>query len=102
MSVLMTLWAQGDPAALEARAKADPEAMRKILDLAKSHGCRYHRFYGQDGQILVVDEWESEEGFRAFFEEAGEMIGPLMGAAGVTAEPATSFWRKLDTGDDLG
>jgi hypothetical protein len=29
-------------------------------------------------------------------------IGPLMEEAGVTGEPAIRFWRKLETGDDLG
>ena len=29
-------------------------------------------------------------------------IGPLMQEAGVTSEPAVRFWRKLETGDDIG
>jgi hypothetical protein len=102
MSVLMTLWAQGDPSAIEARAAADPGAMKSIIELAKSHGCLYHRFYGSEGQILAVDEWESEDGFHAFFAEAGDMIGPIMAAAGVTSDPAISFWRKLDAHDEIG
>jgi hypothetical protein len=102
VSVFMTLWVEGDPAAVEARAAAEPETMQKILDMAKQHGCLYHRFYGQDGQILVVDEWESEEGFHTFFAAAGDLIGPMMAAAGVTTEPRPAFWRKLDTKDDLG
>jgi hypothetical protein len=102
MSVFMTLWAQGDPAAIERQAAEDPATLRSIADLARSHGCLSHRFFGRDGQILVVDEWESEDGFHAFFREAQDRIGPMMAAAGVTSEPAISFWRKLDTNDDVG
>jgi hypothetical protein len=29
-------------------------------------------------------------------------IGSLMQEAGVTEEPKPSFWRKLETGDDIG
>ena len=102
MSVLMTMWAKGDPAAMEARAAADPETLQAIVALAKGHGCLYHRFYGREGEIFVVDEWENEEGFHAFFAEAGDMIGPMMAAAGVTSDPAISFWRELDTHDEVG
>jgi hypothetical protein len=49
-----------------------------------------------------VDEWESEDGFHAFFAEAGDLIGPIMAAAGVTSDPAISFWRKLDAHDEIG
>jgi hypothetical protein len=101
MSVFMTLHVKGDPAAIEARAQADPAGMQAILDIAKRHGLIHHRFYGRDGEILVVDEWESEEGFRAFFGEAADRIGPMMAAAGVTTEPEPSFWRELDTNDAM-
>ena len=29
-------------------------------------------------------------------------IEPMMAAAGVTGEPEITFWRKLDTHDDVG
>ena len=99
MSVLMTLWAKGDPAAFEAGAAADPAGMQSIVETARQHGCLSHRFYGREGEIMVVDEWESEEGFHAFFAEAGDRIQPMMASAGVTSEPAISFWRLLDTHD---
>ena len=99
MSVLVTLWAKGDPAAIEARAAADPGELQTIIEKAKKHGCLHHRFYGREGEIFVVDEWESEAGFHAFFEEAGGLIQPMMAAAGVTSEPAISAWRELDIDD---
>jgi len=49
MSVLMTLWVQGDPGELEKRAAADPAGMRAIADKAVEHDLIAHRFYGSDG-----------------------------------------------------
>jgi heme-degrading monooxygenase HmoA len=98
MSVLMTLRVQGDAKALEERAQASPGGLSAILEKAKPHGLISHRFYGTGDEILVVDEWESEEGFRAFFAEATEIPG-LMAEVGVRSEPEITFWRALDTGD---
>lgn len=99
MAVLMTLRAKGDPAELERRAEADPEAMQAIAAKAKPNGLISHRFYGSDeGTIMVVDEWETAEGFRAFFDASPE-IPELMREVGVTEPPEITFWRELDTHD---
>jgi hypothetical protein len=98
VSVLLTLRVAGDARALEQRAAANPGGLQAILEKAKPHGLISHAFYGTDTEILVVDEWESEDGFRAFFAEATE-IPALMAEVGVTTEPEVVFWRKLDTHD---
>jgi hypothetical protein len=102
MSVIMTMRVQGDPAKFEAAAKEHQDALRSILDLAKSHDLIAHRFYGSEGEFMAIDEWPAAENFQAFFEEASQQIGPLMESAGVTSEPSVTFWHKLDTGDDVG
>ena len=103
MSVIMTLRANGDPAQLERRAAGNPDAMRAISDRAKEHGLIALRFYGSDdGQIMVVDEWPDPDSFRAFFEEMRAEIEPLMREVGVTAEPEVTFWRKLESHDEVG
>ena len=65
MSVLMTLWVQGNPDELERRAAANPDAIRAISDKAKEFGLIAHRFYGTDGQIMVIDEWPDARELRA-------------------------------------
>jgi hypothetical protein len=102
MSVMMTLWIKGDPNKLEEIVRGDPDRLRAISDRAKEHGVIAHRFYGSDGQILVVDEWPDEQSFRTFFQEQQERIGPLMQDAGVTSEPSAVIWRKLETNDEIG
>lgn len=103
MSVIVTIRINGDPKRLEEHAGANVDAMQAIIDRANAHGLIAHRFYGSDpDKIIVIDEWPDAESFQRFFEEAGPQIQPLMGAAGVTSDPEVTFWRKLDTHDDVG
>jgi hypothetical protein len=103
MSVIMTLRAKGDPQKLEQRAAENPEGMRSIAERAQEHGLIAHRFYGsEDGQILVVDEWPDPESFQRFFESMRSEIDPLMREVGVTSEPEVTFWRKLESHDEVG
>jgi heme-degrading monooxygenase HmoA len=101
MSVIMTLWVQGDPKKLEELAGENPQRLRSISDRAEEHGLIGHRFYGSDGQILVVDEWPDAESFQRFFESARPEIDPVM-AEVATGEPQIAFWHKLETHDEVG
>jgi hypothetical protein len=102
MSVIMTLWVQGDPDKLEQLAGRDPDGMRAIAERAKGHGLIAHRFYGSEGQIMVVDEWPDAESFQRFFEELRPEIEPMFEEVGAQGEPQIRFWRKLDTHDEVG
>jgi hypothetical protein len=102
MSTLMTFWVQGDPDELERLAGEDPDAIRAIADAAKAHGMIAHRFYGTDGQIMVIDEWPDRESFERFFESQRSKIEPMMQAVGATGEPGINFWRELQTHDAVG
>jgi heme-degrading monooxygenase HmoA len=99
MAVLMVLKAQGDPSELERNAAANPDRLVGITDRAKANGLISHRFYGNDsGTIMVVDEWETEDGFHTFFAASPE-IPEMMAEVGVTAPPEITFYRELDTND---
>jgi hypothetical protein len=103
MSVIVTVWAMGDPEKLERVAGENPDRMRKIADQGKEHGVVGHRIYGtDDGQIMAIDEWPDEQSFESFFTQAGPDIQAVLSDAGVTSEPQVRFWRKLDTKDDVG
>jgi heme-degrading monooxygenase HmoA len=99
VSVLMTFRAVGDPDELERRAAGNPAALQAIAAKAKDHGMISHRFYGTaGGDIMVVDEWESEDSFHAFFAASPE-IQEMMQDVGVSAPPEVKFWRLLETHD---
>ena len=103
MSVLVTIWMRGDARKLEQIAADDPDRIRSIAERGKEEGAIFHRFYATDaGDVMVVDEWPDAESFNRFFESMRPEIGPLMQDAGITGEPAVRFWRKLETGDDIG
>jgi quinol monooxygenase YgiN len=102
MSVIMTLWGRGDPDKIEEFAAGNKEHMQSIVERAKEHGLIAHRFYGSEGQLLVVDEWPDAESFHRFFGSVEAEVAPIMQAAGVTEEPSVTFWRKLETHDDVG
>ena len=102
MSVIMTLQLKGDPAGAERYAAENQDAMKAIVDRATAHGLMAHRFYGADGQILVVDEWPDEQSCQEFFAEAQPEIKRIMEAAGASEEPHPIFWRKLEMHDDVG
>ena len=103
MSVLVTVSFPGDAKKLEQIASDDPNRMRSISKRGQEHGAIAHRFYAtDDGDVMVLDEWPDAESFNRFFASMQSEIGPLMQEAGVTSEPAVRFWRKLETGDDIG
>jgi len=103
MSVLVTIWMRGDAKKFEQIAVDDPGRMRSIADRGREHGAIAHRFYAtDDGDVMVIDEWPDAESFNRFFESMQSEIGPLTQEAGVTSGPAVRFWRKLETGDDIG
>ena len=101
MSVIMTLRVTGDPDKIEQLAADNPDLIRGIAERAKGHGLIAHRFYGSEGQILVIDEWPDAASFERFFEAEQAAIGPMMEQV-ATSEPEITFWRKLETGDDVG
>ena len=102
MSVIVTLRVSGDPDRLEQVAAEQADVLRGITERAKGHGIIAHRFYGADGQIMVVDEWPDPESFQRFFAANRDTIGPLMAEIGATDAPDVTFWRELDTHDQYG
>jgi heme-degrading monooxygenase HmoA len=102
MAVLVTLRITGDPNRIEQALTSDVERLMAISERSKEKGALHHRFYANaDGsEMLVVDEWETAEGFQQFFGENPD-IGAMMGEAGVTSEPEAKFFRRLDTPDQF-
>ena len=100
MSVVMTLRVTADAKKIEELATDDPALLKTIIERAKQHGVISHRFYGNDTEVLVVDEWPDEASFQAFFAASPD-IGKLMEVAGA-GEPAVTFWRELDTAERVG
>jgi quercetin dioxygenase-like cupin family protein len=102
MSVLMTMRVRGSGERVEQVAAADPARMHAITDYAEHHGLIAHQFWAADGEVLVLDEWASEQDVENFLRAEDADIKGVMGAAGVTEQPDITYWHKLDTRDEVG
>jgi heme-degrading monooxygenase HmoA len=103
MSVIITLKLKGDSSRFEEYAAANADKLRAIAAEAKAAGVIGHRFYGSEGnQVMVIDEWPDAESFHGFFDGQADVIGPMMGEAGFQGEPEITVWRELDTPDKVG
>src|SRR3954469_24603945 len=100
MSVYMSLRLKADPAKLEAVAADNQEMLQAIAERARAAGCIHHTFAASDGEVIVMDEWESAEAFQRFFA-AEEDVAKLMQEVGAQGQPEPSFYRPLRLGDEF-
>lgn len=71
------------------------EVHRRLLaaGAAEPPGRIHHSCFGEDGQLMVYDVWESEESFQAF----GQTLMPILGEIGLDpGEPAVMPVHRLD------
>ena len=75
-----------------------PQRIVENAEAGKAAGGIRHRFAVGDGELLVLDEWETAEAFHAFFD-GNEAIAAVMREAGASGPPVTVFYEALDTPD---
>lgn len=101
MSVYISLRFKADRAKFEELASGDwKERLIEISQRGKSMGAIHHRFAAEDGDLVVLDEWESREQFERFFNESDD-IREFMGAVGVQAAPDIHFYEPITVGDEF-
>jgi hypothetical protein len=66
----------------------EPALYDEIIALARTHGLVSHRRVYREGEILDIDEWESEEARAAFRAEAAPLVERMRAARG--SAPSTS------------
>lgn len=102
MSVLMVLKMPVDAEGLKRVAQEQGDTLREVEQASREAGAIHHAFYSGDDGVMVVDEWDSQASFEAFFEAQGQKIGGLMQAAGAQGPPdAPRFYEKLALGDEF-
>jgi heme-degrading monooxygenase HmoA len=100
VSVYMSLRVKADADQLEKYARDHADTMRDIGEDAKQQGCIHHTFAAENGDVVVMDEWESREAFEKFFN-GNEKVERIFSDMGVQSEPEVHFYRPLDTGDQF-
>lgn len=101
MSVYMSLRVKADRTKFEELASGEwKDRLQEIAERAKSMGAIHHRFAAEDGDLVVMDEWESREQFERFFSESDD-VRELMASVGVQSEPEIHFYEPLRVGDEF-
>jgi quinol monooxygenase YgiN len=95
MSVHVIQVVPGDTSQFRAFMEANGARIEELTQRAKDEGCLAHRFAVGDGEVVIIDEWESAEAFQGFITapELQEVIGQ-MGAQGeprITVAEVESF-----------
>ncbi len=98
MSVMMVMRVEGDSERFRSFIQTQGDVLRAIADDAQNKGCLHHRFAIGDGYVLVIDEWESPEAFRGFFE-GNEEIPRAMAESGARGEPQITFAEAVESPD---
>ena len=101
MSVYMSLRVKADRQKFEELAAGEwKDRLMAVSQRGQSMGAIHHRFAAADGEIVVIDEWESREQFERFFSSTPE-IAEFMQAVGVQSEPEITFFEPLPVGDEF-
>jgi hypothetical protein len=100
MSVMVITKFEAPASTMDEMAKGKHrETLERISQVGKSKGAIHHEFAEDvDGNLMAVDEWESEDAFHAFFDDETD-IRQVMADAGVDAPPKTTSYRILSTSD---
>lgn len=69
--------------------------MEEISEESKSLGALHHQFLESNGELVVVDEWETAEGFHRFFD-ANPKIEELNREVGVLGPPQVLILSPME------
>jgi quinol monooxygenase YgiN len=100
MSVFVVGKFNAAPKRLEAVFHNREKDVLAVRDEAQSRGALHHHFAADNGQVLVIDEWESAEAFHQFFDSQ-PTIPDLMREVGVQGEPDFSIYPVIDSPDQF-
>ena len=100
MSVIVMTKFPGRASDMEAIVDRHSETLQRISQRGRDQGCVHHMFVEDtDGNVLIIDEWDSRESFDTFFAAQQGDIQPLAAEAGVTGPPTSTTYRIIDTAD---
>jgi hypothetical protein len=98
MSVIVIGRFKADPADLKKLFAERAADFKAVSDEAKGVGALHHRFAAGDGEVIIIDEWNSAEEFQKFFG-GNTTIPEIMKAANVQGAPEFTFYESMDSPD---
>ena len=87
------------PVANVEKAKAGLQSnaalLEEITEDTKTGGLIHHTFVAGDGELVVIDEWDTAEHFQSFFE-GNAKVAKVMESIGVTGPPAIAIYNEVE------
>jgi heme-degrading monooxygenase HmoA len=100
MSVVVMGHVKGDPEKIKQVFANHKDDMAAITKIGQTMGAISHKFVQGDGEVVILDEWDSAEHFQEFFSSQ-PMIAQMMQEAGVTGPPEVQVYEVLQTPGDF-
>jgi len=75
--------------------QANAALLEEITEDTKAGGLMHHTFVAGDGDLVVIDEWETAEPFQSFFE-GNAKVAKITELVGVTGPPAIAIYNEVE------
>jgi heme-degrading monooxygenase HmoA len=98
MSVCIIVKLKVDPANMAKLFAERANELKAVSEQGKAAGAIHHFFAAGDGEVIIVDEWDSADSFQKFFQ-SNTTIPEIMQSAGVQGAPEFSFYESMDSPD---
>jgi heme-degrading monooxygenase HmoA len=96
MSVVVTIhFPVSDVAKAIEGLPENAEVLEGISASTRDAGLLHHRFVSGEGELVVIDEWETAEQFQSFFDGDPD-VAQVMTSIGMTGAPEISVYGSID------
>jgi hypothetical protein len=75
--------------------QANAALLEEITEDTKGGGIIHHTFVAGEGELVVIDEWETAEQFQRFFE-GNPKVQKVTELIGVTGPPAVAIYNGFE------
>ena len=86
------------PASIEQHKRVEelhPGLYERIIAMAREYGLVAHRRVYRDNELMDIDEWESEEGMKAFAAAAAPLLKQIAETRG-SGPPTVESWTPFE------
>lgn len=74
---------------------SNADLLEEITEDSKALGALHHRFLEGEGELVVLDEWESAEAFQGFFD-GNAKVARITGESGVQGPPRVEVYGAVE------
>jgi heme-degrading monooxygenase HmoA len=85
----------GDVEKAKAGLQSNAALLEEITEDTKAGGLIHHTFVAGDGELVVIDEWDTAEQFQSFFD-GNAKVAKIMESVGVTGPPAIAIYNEVE------